>query len=1091
MPQIILIRASSIGLYAAGDNLSSDISAIIENNTIYSTSTSSTSGIKLYYTGQNKEIKFNIRNNIIANNGVGISHSGDSDPAHQHVFPLFNTFWSNTNNFGGTAKTGPGDTTADPMFVDSVNGDFHLRAGSTSIDSGYPESRYNDPDGTRNDRGAYGGPSLNTPPKADFSISALTTVSGTTFTFDAGLSHDGESKDEKLQVRWDFDGNGTYDTNFAADKIATYTYDTIGDFNVTLQVKDEKGYLSTATKAIGVVNQSPNIPATSIPADGSTAGIASILSWSGGDPDYSDTVTYDVYFGTSSTPPLISSGQTETYFNPGTLSSGSVYYWKVIATDNNGSVTTGPVWYFVTEWPDSLPPTGAIVINNGATSTNSSSVTLILACTDSGSGCSEMQIGYSSNDGGSASSWQPFASSYPLSLSGSDGTYTVNVQFKDAAGNVSSIYSASIVLNTSAADTAPPTTTASPAGGRYTATQSVTLTCSDGTGSGCNKIYYTTDGTTPTTSSTVYTGPISISTDTTLKFFAVDNAGNAGTIKTEAYVITAINAVDTTPPADPSNLDATSNSDGSITLSWTAPSDADLKGYNVYRDGMKINSQTVTVISYKDSSVTIGSAYTYRVTSLDLAGNESSGTTVNGISTVQANTPPSAPVNSKVEDLGTGYSLKVIWTANAETDLAGYKVYWGTSSGAYTNSQTVGKATSYTITGLTEGTRYYIAVTAYDTDGNESMKSIEATGTPKAYASRPDLPTGLTVTEGNKYLTLSWTGVPNVTGYMVYIGGADGVYGTPVRTANTTYTFQNLENGKTYYLAVSSYDLYAGSRHTISSESERATSSGAPYDNEPPAAPANVTAIDAGTGGSIALKWDREESFDIAGYVVAYKEVGTSMFSGMVSIGAKWNHTITGLTDGTTYTINVYAYDSIGNFSDPAITSATPTSNGSTVDVTPPDAPILSAVPGNGKVTLIISPTSNDADHYNLYVYNLAAGKYMPLASINGLSYEHSTAVVNGQALMFVATAVDASGNESGYSASASAVPNELPGDIPLEEDPPVLDRVDGYDVNEIAKGFGSGIGKPNYNPNADLDGNGKVDGNDLLILGTNHGKKK
>lgn len=665
----------------------------------------------------------------------------------------------------------------------------------------------------------------------------------------------------------------------------------------------------------------------------------------------------------------------------------------------------------------------------------------------------------------------------------SAGSHTFYVKATDLAGNTDS----SPTSHTWTIDTTATITTASPAGGTYTSAQSVILTVSE-----TATIRYTTDGTTPTASSTVYTAPASITKDTTLKFFAVDNAGNAGTIITETYVITAMNAIDTTPPANASNLNAASNSDGSITLSWTAPSDADLSGYNIYRDGTKINSALIKYITYKDSGVLNVTSYTYKVTSIDLAGNESSGVMRAATSTVQANTPPSAPSSVKMEDSGTGYSMKVIWPANTESDLAGYKVYWGTASGTYPNSQNAGNATSYTITGLTDGTKYYIAVTAYDTEGNEGAKSIEATGTPKAIASRPEAPTGLTVMPGNKYLTLSWTGISNVTGYMVYIGEADGVYGTPVRTTNTTHTFQNLENNKTYYVAVSSYDLNSGSRYTISSESERTASSGTPNDNDAPAAPSSLTATDAGTGGSIVLKWDREESFDIAGYVVAYKKTGNSVFEGITSTGVTWNYAVTGLTNGSSYTFSVYAYDSNGNFSDPSSVSATPTNSGSTADITPPGIPTLSAAPGNGKVTLMVTPPADtDITHYNLYVYNLAAGKYMPLASINGLSYEHSTGVDNGKALVFVATAVDAAGNESGYSTTASAVPSGLPGDIQLEEDPPVLDRVDGYDVNEIAKGFGSNIGKANYNANSDLNGDGKVDGNDLLILGTNHGKKK
>ena len=63
------------------------------------------------------------------------------------------------------------------------------------------------------------------------------------------------------------------------------------------------------------------------------------------------------------------------------------------------------------------------------------------------------------------------------------------------------------------------------------------------------------------------------------------------------------------------------------------------------------------------------------------------------------------------------------------TDLAGYKIYYGTVSGKYTASIDAGNATSFPITALSSSVPvpglYYIAVTAYDTAGNESSYSNE------------------------------------------------------------------------------------------------------------------------------------------------------------------------------------------------------------------------------------------------------------------------------------------------------------------------------------------------------------------------------
>lgn len=69
--------------------------------------------------------------------------------------------------------------------------------------------------------------------------------------------------------------------------------------------------------------------------------------------------------------------------------------------------------------------------------------------------------------------------------------------------------------------------------------------------------------------------------------------------------------------------------------------------------------------------------------------------------------------------------ISIMWDPNNEPDIAGYKVYYGTRSRTYENSINVGNVTSYTLNNLKLDTIYFLAVTAYDTNGLESDYSEE------------------------------------------------------------------------------------------------------------------------------------------------------------------------------------------------------------------------------------------------------------------------------------------------------------------------------------------------------------------------------
>jgi len=106
-----------------------------------------------------------------------------------------------------------------------------------------------------------------------------------------------------------------------------------------------------------IPNNSPYTPYNPIPSNHATdVNINIDVSWAGGDPDPGDIVTYDVYFGITSPPPLVVSGQSATTYDPGTMYSSTIYYWKIVAHDNHGGSTEGPIWQFTTKAEPNNPP---------------------------------------------------------------------------------------------------------------------------------------------------------------------------------------------------------------------------------------------------------------------------------------------------------------------------------------------------------------------------------------------------------------------------------------------------------------------------------------------------------------------------------------------------------------------------------------------------------------------------------------------------------------------------------------------------------------------------------------------------------------
>ena len=401
----------------------------------------------------------------------------------------------------------------------------------------------------------------------------------------------------------------------------------------------------------------------------------------------------------------------------------------------------------------------------------------------------------------------------------------------------------------------------------------------------------------------------------------------------------------------------------------------------------------------KVTGLTNGTSYTFTVTARNATGSSAASAASNAVFPAAT---PDAPTNVTVTP-GSGQAL-VSWLAPAHTDLtiSGYTVT--SSPGGLTCSTTL---LSCTIVGLNNGTTYSFSVGALVQVTAPSMvpygmTALSAPTGASTPASVPDAPAVVIATAGNAAAAVAWTAPANtggfpITGYTVTASGSGGQGCTT--TGATTCIVANLVNGVAYTFTVTATTSFGTS--SPSAPSPAVTPTGVPT---PP------TSVAAVPGDASALVSWSANSGSILNYTVT-----SSPGNFTCTTSSSLSCTVTGLTNGTSYTFTVIATSLVG----PSLPSV-PSSP--VIPATVPGAPAgVGAAALNGSASVSwLAPASNGGLAITGYTVTSSPGSFTCSTTL-------STCVVagltNGTAYTFTVTAANGVGTGPASAPSAAVTP--------------------------------------------------------------------
>lgn len=232
------VAGGEYGIYFGHSNTSSAIGNSVRSN--------SEAGVYVYMSSD-----IALKNNTMRDNSWGVVlNQSSSISVHGNDF-LNNSVQTSDDNIAANrwwdAYPRGGNFYSDYTGSDQLSGPSQNQLGPDGIG----DSNYFDYYGARDRYPLITPRALADPPEAIFTISTADDNGTIVFTFDASSSYDLETRPEDLMVRWDWEGDGVWDTTWSSEKLSHHQYAETGAYQVRLQVRDAGGLVNVTTEGIG------------------------------------------------------------------------------------------------------------------------------------------------------------------------------------------------------------------------------------------------------------------------------------------------------------------------------------------------------------------------------------------------------------------------------------------------------------------------------------------------------------------------------------------------------------------------------------------------------------------------------------------------------------------------------------------------------------------------------------------------------------------------------------------------------------------------------------------------------------------------